>query len=198
MILKRLWWDLRDRNERQYYGYWVIWQLPGVFGTLLRSRYLAPRMKRAGRNLAVMAGCRFRSIENLEIGDHCNIGFDNFIQARGGLVIGNHVTTAPGVKIWSVNHEYGDADAPITEQGHAHKPVTIGDNVFIASNAFILPGAQIGEGCIVSAGAVVGGKAYRPYSVLAGNPARVIGYRGGRAPGTEVAAEPAGEVVSAS
>ena len=182
-LLRRLRWDLLDRSERFYYGYWLIWQIPGLFGNMLRARYLARRMKAAGANLQVMAGCRFRSIENLEVGDNVNIGYDNFLQARGGLKIGNNVSTAPGVKIWTVNHNYDDPDADVMEQGQTDKPVTIGDNVFIASNAFILPGTTLPEGCIVCAGAVVGGKPYRPYSILAGNPARVIGYRGGRAPG---------------
>ncbi len=191
-LLRRLYWDLLDPAERTYYGYWLIRQVPGMFGDMLRARYLAPRMKRAGANFRVMAGCRFRSIENLEVGDNVNIGFDNFLQARGGLRIGNNVSLAPGVKIWSTNHDYDDPDRPVEEQGHTHKPVEIGDNVFIAANAFILPGTTLAEGCIVSAGSVVGGKAYRPYSILAGNPARVIGYRGGRV----VDAQPAPTLVA--
>ncbi|HSH46059.1 MAG TPA: DapH/DapD/GlmU-related protein, partial [Longimicrobiales bacterium] len=179
-LFRRLRWDLQDRYERQYYGYWLISQVPGLFGSMLRARYLGRRMKRAGSNLRVLAGCRFRSLENLEVGDNVSIGYDNFLQARGGLTIGNNVGLAPGVKIWSTNHDYDDPDAPVLEQTHTHKPVSIGDNVFIASNAFILPGTILPEGCIVSAGAVVGGKPYRPFSILAGNPARVIGYRGGR------------------
>lgn len=192
-IFQRLRWDLLDPQERTYYGYWLIWQVPGIFGNLLRSRYLAPRMKRAGTRLHIMAGCRFRSVENLEVGDNVSIGFDNFLQARGGLTIGNNVMLAPGVKIWSTNHDYDDPDVPVDEQGHTHKPIVIGDNVFIASNAFILPGTTLPEGCIVSAGAVVGGKTYPPFAILAGNPARVIGYRGGRTPGSEAreAAAPA-------
>jgi acetyltransferase-like isoleucine patch superfamily enzyme len=181
-ILRRLWWDLLDRNERVYLGYWFIWQVPGPFGNLLRSRYLARRMKSAGKNLVVMAGCRFRSVEKLVIGDNVNIGFDNFLQAHGGLTIGNDTSFAPGVKIWSVNHDYDDPDLPIVAQGSTPKPVLIGSNVFIAANAFILPGTTLSDGCIVSAGAVVGGKAYPPFAILAGNPARVIGYRGGRTP----------------
>ncbi len=181
-LLRRLRWDLKDRHERFLYWYWLISGVPGLFGNMLRARYLAPRMKRAGKNLTVLAGCRFRSIDNLEVGDNVSIGFDNFLQARGGLTIGDDVSTAPGVKIWSVNHNYDDPDTPVERQGQTDKPVRIERNVFIASNAFILPGTVLSEGCIVSAGAVVSGKTYRPYSILAGNPARVIGYRGGRTP----------------
>lgn len=198
-LLRRLIWDLRDPAERVYYGYWLTSQVPGLFGNMLRGRYLAPRMKRAGKKLVVLAGTRFRSLERLEVGDNVSIGYDNFLQARGGLTIGNNVTLAPGVKIWSVNHNFDDPDVPMREQGHTLKPVVIEDDVFIASNAFVLPGTTLSQGCIVSAGAVVGGKVYRPYSILAGNPARVIGYRGGRMPmadpsagGPAVASQPAG------
>ncbi len=184
-LFRRLRWDLLDSAERFYYGYWLIWQIPGAFGNRLRARYLSRKMKAAGSNLTVLAGCRFRSIEKLEVGNNVSIGFDNFFQARGGLVIGNHVATAPGVKIWTANHNYDDPDVDVMYQGHTEKPVVIGDNVFIASNSFILPGTTLPEGCIVCAGSVVGGKPYRPYSILAGNPARVIGYRGGRAPDQE-------------
>lgn len=189
MLFRRLRWDLRDPRERVYYGYWLVSQVPGLFGNMLRGRYLAPRMKRAGRGLVVLAGTRFRSLENLEVGDNVSIGYDNFLQAHGGLTIGNNVLLAPGVKIWSANHNVEDPDIPVREQGYTMKPVVIEDDVFVASNAFILPGVTLSRGCIVSAGAVVAAKTYRPYSILAGNPARVIGYRGGRVPSSEPSAD---------
>jgi virginiamycin A acetyltransferase len=49
----------------------------------------------------------------------------------------------------------------------------IGHDVWIGARATILPGARIGPGCIIGAGAVVGGS-IPPYSVVAGNPGRVI------------------------
>lgn len=49
----------------------------------------------------------------------------------------------------------------------------IGPDVWIGHGALILPGAQIGAGAIIGAGAVVAG-AVAPYSIVAGNPARLI------------------------
>jgi len=49
----------------------------------------------------------------------------------------------------------------------------IGHDVWIGTRATILPGARIGSGCIIGAGAVVAGTV-PPYSLVAGNPARVI------------------------
>lgn len=49
----------------------------------------------------------------------------------------------------------------------------IGNDVWIGKDARILPGARLGDGVIVGAGAVVGG-AVPPYTVVAGNPGRVV------------------------
>jgi len=177
-LLKRLYWDLADRTERTYYVYWCISQVPGAFGSMLRARFLSRRLKAAGRNLRVYPGARFRSMENLVVGDNVEIGVDTFIQALGGVSLGHNVMLAPGVKIWSVNHDYADRDVPIQRQGQTMAPVSIGNDVWISSNAFICPGVTLPDGVVVSAGAVVGVKQYPPFAILAGNPARVIGFRG--------------------
>ena len=176
-LFKRLCWDVLDKNERKYYFYWLIWQIPGLFGNMLRGRYLSKHFKHAGKNLKVLPGARFRSIEKLSVGDNMMIGYDNFIQALGGVTIGNNVSTAPGVKIWSVNHNYKDINKIVGEQGQTQHEVIIGNDIFIASNAFIMPGVNLPDGVIVSAGAIVGVKSYKPYCIIAGNPARIIGYR---------------------
>lgn len=195
-IARRLWWDLQDPHERMYIGYWFIREMPGLFGNMVRSRFLARRMKRAGANLQVMAGCRFRSLENLEVGDNVNIGFDSFLQAIGGLKIGSNTSFAPGVKVWTTNHNIDDPDVPMRDQGQTHKPVSIGDDVYVGSNTFILPGTVLPHGCYVEPGAVVGGKPYRPYAILAGNPARIVGYRGGRTAASGVPAEIVADVAT--
>ncbi len=181
-LFRRLRWDLSDKLERRQYAFWLIWQIPGLFGNMLRSHYLSKRMASAGKNLTVMSGCRFRSLELLEVGDDVTIGYDNFLQARGGLKIGNHVILGPGVKVWSVNHDYDDTETAVLEQGQTEKPVVIGNDVFVGASSFISPGVTLPDSCVVCAGAVVGVKAYRPFSVIAGNPARVIGFRGGQSP----------------
>ena len=53
------------------------------------------------------------------------------------------------------------------------KPITIMDNVWIATGAIVLPGVTIGEGAVVAAGAVVT-KDVEPWTVVAGNPAKFI------------------------
>src|SRR4029079_17694873 len=53
------------------------------------------------------------------------------------------------------------------------RPVTIGDNVWIATGSIILPGVTVGEGSVISAGSVVR-RSVPPYSLVMGNPAKVL------------------------
>lgn len=49
----------------------------------------------------------------------------------------------------------------------------IGNDVWIGQNTTIMPGVHIGDGVIIGANSVVGGNV-EPYTIVAGNPARVI------------------------
>ncbi len=176
-LLRRLYWDLVDKNERKYYLYWLITQIPRRWGDLMRARFCSRHFRKAGANLCVCAGTRFRSMENIEVGDNVGIGFDNFLQGLGGITIGDNVLTGPGCKIWSANHNYSSKEHLIAEQGIKPQPVVIGNDVWLAANVFIVPGVELPDGVVVAAGAVVNVKKYKPYSILAGNPARMVGTR---------------------
>ena len=67
----------------------------------------------------------------------------------------------------------------IAQNGHpdaidlGERPVAIGDDAWIGANASIMRGVVIGNGAVVAAGAVVTHDV-PPYSVVGGNPARLI------------------------
>jgi acetyltransferase-like isoleucine patch superfamily enzyme len=176
-LLKQLHSDFSDKLERQYYGLWLINQVPCGFGDMLRSNYCSKRLKKAGCNLRIMAGVRFRSLECLEVGDNVTISQDSFIQARGGVTIGNNVLMGPGVRIWSTNHVYMNRNITICKQGLVNKPVVIGNDIWLGSAAFVAPGVVLPDGVVVAAGSILTNKTYEPYSIYAGNPARIIGSR---------------------
>lgn len=54
--------------------------------------------------------------------------------------------------------------------------IIIEDDVWIGQNAIVLSGVRVGQGAVIAAGSVVT-KDIPPYSVVGGNPARVIKYR---------------------
>lgn len=176
-VFKKLVWELGDKYGRFNFKASMFREAPGEFGIALRRRLIAPYFESCGTNVRIHQGVRFRNIHLISLGSNVELGVDNFIQAGGRLVIMDNAMLGPGVKIWTVNHRFADPHVPISAQGYDLQQVTIGPNVWLGANVFIMPGVDLGEGCVVSAGAVVAAKKYPPYSILSGNPARVIGNR---------------------
>jgi maltose O-acetyltransferase len=119
---------------------------------------------------------RIKHRENLTLGDGVCINDDAWINAVGGVTIGDNVLIGPKTVIHSANHKFSDPETPISEQGHTLKPVVIEDDVWIGASSVILAGVTIGEGAVVGAGSVVT-KDVEAYTVVAGNPTQVIGTR---------------------
>lgn len=59
--------------------------------------------------------------------------------------------------------------------GYIHKPVSIGAYTFVGGGSTILPGVTVGKGCVIGVGAVVN-KNVPDYAIVAGVPAKIIGY----------------------
>ena len=175
--LKEVYWELSRPNDRFDYLQFFLGEIPGYLGLLWRRKVYSRHFKSAGKNLTVYQGVRIRNIHLMSVGDNVYLGLENNFQAGGGLTIGDRVAFGPGCKIWTINHKFDDLETPIMEQGYDFKPVSIGNDVWLAANVFVMPGVEIPEGCIVAAGSVVGVKKYPPYSIISGNPARVIGNR---------------------
>jgi putative colanic acid biosynthesis acetyltransferase WcaF len=114
---------------------------------------------------------------NVEIGDWSALGEDAFVYSLGKVKIGRNVTLSYRSHICAGSHDFADPALPLLKP-----PVTLEDDVWVGTEAFIGPGVVVGCGAIVGARAVVI-KHVEPMTVVAGNPARVIGQR--RSPGTQ-------------
>jgi len=105
------------------------------------------------------------------IGDNTLIGMSNVI--IGPVTIGNNVIFAQNIVVSALNHEYSDVNVPIHLQKVVVKPIIVEDDCWIAANSVITSGVTIGKHSVVAGGAVVT-KSIPPYSVAAGNPAKII------------------------
>lgn len=56
-------------------------------------------------------------------------------------------------------------------------PTIVNEGVWIGGNVILCEGVEIGRGCVIGAGAVVKARKTPPYSILSGNPAKVVGFR---------------------
>ena len=105
------------------------------------------------------------------IGHNTLVGIGNVL--IGPITIGNNVIFAQNIVASGLNHQYKDIDAPIHKQEVTTSQITIEDDCWIAANVVIIAGVTVGKHCVIAAGAVVT-KNIPPFSVAAGNPARVI------------------------
>lgn len=119
------------------------------------------------------------------IGNNVFMNYNSFIGSMEAVTIGNDVIIATNVRIFDNNNHptsptqremmsHNDFYGELWTWKYAeHKPVVIGDNVWIGEFSAILKGVTIGKGSIVASHSVVT-KDVPPYVIVAGNPARVV------------------------
>lgn len=113
----------------------------------------------------------------ITIGNDCHFGAHNHITCINNITIGNNLLSGKWITITDNSHGTTDKTtlniAPIRRPLYSKGSVVIGNNVWIGDKATILPGVTIGDGAVIAANAVVT-KEVEPYTVVGGNPARVI------------------------
>jgi acetyltransferase-like isoleucine patch superfamily enzyme len=119
---------------------------------------------------------RFSDHPTLQIGDNSGIGHNCFFTIGKLISIGRNCILSGDISIMDSNGH--DAD-PVTRWASKPpgaedvRPVVIRDGVWIGKHCILFPGVKIGEGSVISAGSIVRTHV-PPYSVVAGNPAKVM------------------------
>ena len=129
--------------------------------------------KRVGRGAFYLDQIVWLNGEHIEIGDDVGFNHGCYVNGYGGLVIGDGTIIGPGTMIHTANHEMGDLDRPISQQGWKAGPVNIGKGCWIGMSVCILPGVNIGDGCVIGAGSVVVNDV-EDFAIAVGNPAKVV------------------------
>ncbi|MBN1522732.1 MAG: acyltransferase [Candidatus Aureabacteria bacterium] len=113
---------------------------------------------------------------NLHIGKYSYIGPNCYLNAEGGITIGEGTIFAPCVVVLSSSHDYKNGGMLPYDIYDVHRKVIIGRGVWIGYGAMICPGVTIGDGAVIAMGSVVT-KDIGKGEIVGGNPARTIGTR---------------------
>lgn len=137
--------------------------------------YLKKRVVSYKDNCSAAHFPRIATVAKVELGS--NVSFNGItITGVGNVKVGSYFHSATNVKIMLGSHDYDYGDK-IPYGSHVKpKNVIIDDFVWIGSDVIISGNIHIGEGAIVAIGSVVV-KDVPPYSIVGGNPAKVIKYR---------------------
>lgn len=106
---------------------------------------------------------------NLVTGDHVVVGAGVRLYSLAPITLGSHVLVSQGAHLCAGSHDHRQDHFPLVL-----KPIVVGDGTWLAAECFIGPGVTVGAGAVVAARAVVV-RSVAPGTVVAGNPARVVG-----------------------
>lgn len=139
-----------------------------------------PQYISIGNNVLIRNNLRIEAIDLLRkpeilIGDNCNIEQNVHIISSNKVTIGNNCSITANCAIVDTSHPYDEINnKKIGNQLNSEAmSVIIGDNCFIGIGSSILPNVKLGKHCIIGANSVVT-KSFPDYSVVAGNPAKMI------------------------
>ena len=108
------------------------------------------------------------TLPTVEIGKFCSIGANcTFILAHHNPYL---VSTTPSPRYSLFSHQQGNLS------GFARGDIIIENDVWIGANVTILDNVRISSGAIIAAGAIIT-KDVPPYSIVGGNPGKIIKYR---------------------
>jgi acetyltransferase-like isoleucine patch superfamily enzyme len=166
--------------------------LPGF--SVVASGELGKRL-RIGDNNLIQSHFIFESADagHIEIGDRCHLGGGTKFISRSSIRLGNDVTIAWDCTIYDHNShsviwnercndtlqelkDLAHCGDPLARKDWSNvktQPIIIRDKAWLGYGVTVLKGVTIGEGAVIGAMSVVT-KDVPPYSVVVGNPARIV------------------------
>ena len=153
----------------------IVSMVPFLVGFIVRYEFYRFSLRSCGHNVLVDFGTLFL-YRDVCIGS--NVYIASYVTVHH-CDIGDYVLISEGCSLLSGSryHHFDRSDIPIALQGGAKIRICLGTDSWIGARSVIM--ADVGTGSIVGAGSVVT-RPVQPYTVVVGNPARLVRRRDAR------------------
>ena len=143
--------------------------MPGLFGDCMRREFYRLTLPAFGKKVQIVFGTFFSSRtatvgDNVYIGSHCIIAD---VDIEPDVLLGSNVHLLSG----RAQHGIADPLRPIRVQPRRFDRIRIGEDTWIGNQSVVM--ANVWRKCVIGAGSVVVSDV-PDYSVVAGNPAKVL------------------------
>lgn len=145
--------------------------LPRSVGSWWKRVLLKAFGARMGHNSIVYSSARVYYPANLVMGDNTCLASDVDCYNVARVVLEDNVTVSQGAYLCTASHDISNPAHPLVTA-----PIVLKSQSWVAAHAFVGMGVTIGEGAVVGATASVY-KNVEPWTVVGGNPAKVIKMR---------------------
>lgn len=155
----------------------IVWTLTdswrGKAGLVIRYAIAKTSAQSCGEVVYIGPYVEIRNWKYLRFGSNISIQRGCYLDAVGGISIGDNVSVAHGTSILSSNHQWYDPFLPIRDNPVKYEGVDIVGDVWIGCACQIMGGVTINSRAVVAAGAVVVNDV--PSAILVGGvPARYL------------------------
>ena len=145
----------------------------GKIGFMLRYFELKKNSEFVGENVYIAKQCVLKNLKYFKCGVNLSIHEFCYIDAAGGIEIGDNVSIAHNCSLVSFEHTWEKLETPIKYNPTKLNSIKIGNDVWLGCGIRVLAGTVIEDRVIVAAGAVVKGTLESGY-LYGGIPAKKL------------------------
>lgn len=165
---------INSMKYKLYKALWIIvWNIfvrpfPRASASKFEAMLLRLFGAKIGKDCDIYSSAKILVPYNLVIGNNVTLADRLLIQNTAMVEIKSNTIISQGTYICAGTHNIYSKNFDTIR-----KPITIGENVWVAAECFVGPGVNIGEGAVVGARAAVF-KNVDPWTIVGGNPAKFI------------------------
>lgn len=143
---------------------------PSRFGVFRKYRVWLTRLfgSKIDYTCSLMPSCDIEYPWNVTMGTLSSLGENSWVYAMAPITIGEKSCVGKDVYLLTGSHDVRSSNFTLVT-----KRISIGSAVWLSTGVRVLPGVSIGDGCVAGASAVIT-KDVEPWTIVGGNPAKVL------------------------